>query len=87
LYNFPAPAGLGTIAGICHRVICRKTDVTDFDIKLVTKSGSTTDVDSAQSVGSTTFLCKQEIAEVNPDTSSAWTASEIGASQFGYEVG
>ncbi len=88
LHGVPAPSDIGTIVGIQHVVIARKTDVTNFDIKLVTKSGSTESVDSAQTVDSSSYTAKRRILEDDPDTSAAWAdASAVGAAQFGYRVG
>lgn len=87
LYGFPAPSDVGEIVAVQHNVIAKKTDVTNFDIKLVAKSGTTESVDSAQTVDSTSYTAKKRILAVDPDTSSAWTASGIGAAQFGQRVG
>lgn len=87
LYAVTDLSNVTEINAIQHNVICRKTDVTDFTIELVTKSGATTDVAAGETVGSTSYLNKYRIQETDPDTSSAWTDSGIDAAQFGYEVG
>lgn len=52
----------------------------------VVKSGTTTDKDTAQSLG-TVYETLSRIVEDNPDTASAWTESEVNNAQFGVEVG
>lgn len=86
LYTF-GNVSLVNISGIQISAICRDTDASPFDIKLVAKSGSTTDAGSAQTVGSVGYVTRSRILEENPDTSAAWTDSEIDAAQFGIEVG
>jgi hypothetical protein len=87
LYGVPTPTGVGTIVGVQHNIVCRKTDATDFDIKPVCKSGATESVDSAQTVNSTSYDNKRRILEADPDTASAWDAAGLGTAQFGYRVG
>jgi hypothetical protein len=87
LYGVTDMTGVTTINAIQHNIICRKTDVTDFTIEPVTKSGATTDVGGGQTVGSTSYTNKYRIQETDPDTGVAWTDGGIDAAQFGYDVG
>lgn len=78
------------VASIVYAVtvntVCRQDDATPLSIVLKAHSGATTDDGATQSVGSITFQHRWEIWEDNPDTAAPWTASEINAAQFGYEV-
>jgi hypothetical protein len=87
IYNFDAIANLAVVNGIQQNVICRKTDATDFTIKLTSKTGATVSVGSGINVGSTSYLGKTRIQETDPDTVSAWTDTGLSAAQFGYDVG
>jgi len=87
LYQVTDLSDVTTINAIQHNIICRKTDVTDFTIEPVSKTGSTTDVGSGQTVGSTSFSNKYRIQETDPDTGVAWTDGGLDAAQFGYDVG
>jgi len=79
-------AGTPTIFGITSIVDARNTDATTHDIQLVNKSSTTTTVSSPQTVGSTSAAKFEEITELNPDTSTAWTKTTIDAAEFGFEV-
>lgn len=87
LFDFGNVGGLATINGIQHNVIARKTDVTNFDIDLVTKSGATTDVAASQTVGSTSYGHFFRVQEDDPNTTDPWTGTNLDAAQFGFDVG
>jgi len=87
LFDFESIGSLANINGIQHTAIARKTDVTNFDMDLVTKSGGTTDVAASQTVGSTSYDSFFRIQEEDPDTTDPWTGSGVDAAQFGFDVG
>lgn len=63
-----------------------RTESTATNIRTKCKSGSTTADGATQSVVDTTdFDTLMEIEEVDPDTSSAWTASGVNGMEIGYE--
>lgn len=87
LYDFENVGALTTINGIQHNVIARKTDVANFDLDLVTKSGATTDVAASQAVGSTSYGHFFRVQEDDPNTTDPWTGTNLDAAQFGFDVG
>jgi hypothetical protein len=54
--------------------------------KLITKSGATTDVESTGQALGTTAGYIFRVDEVDPNTSSAWTTTNLDAAQFGFET-
>jgi len=87
LFDFENVGALANINGIQHSVIARKTDVDNFELDLVTKSSSTTDVAASQTVGSTSYDSFFRIQELDPNTAAAWTGTNLDAAQFGFDVG
>lgn len=88
LYNYASvPATLNVIHGVQINTNVRETDVTDFTLKTLIKTGATTSADSAQAIAGTSYEVLHRIAELDPDTSAAWTSSGINGAQFGIEVG
>lgn len=85
LYTFEN-ATLVQIAGVQVNAVCRQTDATPFSIKLVAKSGSTTDEGSGIAIGSTSYITRSRVLEEDPDTSSPWDDAGIDAAQFGIEI-
>jgi len=85
LYAF-ASTTLSDIKGMQINAVCKETDMTPFDVKLVCKSGSTVDEGSSQPIGSTTYLTRHRILEEDPDTTAQWDAAGVSAAQFGIEV-
>ena len=87
LYTYADVADLGDIFGIQINTCCKETDATSFSLKTTIRSGTTNYDDSAQSIGTTNYITKKRIAEVDPDTTTAWTISGLNAAEFGIKVG
>ena len=88
LYDYASvPTTLATIHGLQINTIVRETDVSDFTLKTLIKTGTTTSADTAQAIAGTSYETLHRIAELDPDTTSAWTSSGINGAQFGIEVG
>lgn len=87
LYQYGNLGGSGSINGVQVTTICGVTDANTFTLKTLAKSGTTESADGGVTVSSTTYTAVSRILETNPDTSSAWTASEVDSAQFGIEVG
>lgn len=85
LYQFQN-ADLVQIAGVQINAVCRETDATPFSIKLVAKSGTTTDEGSGVAVGTTSYVTRSRVLEVDPDTTVPWIDAGIDAAQFGIEI-
>jgi hypothetical protein len=65
--------------------VARKDDATTRTARVNMKNGSTTTNGTTRSMASTYGLWN-DIYETNPDTSAAFTASNVNAMQLGYEV-
>lgn len=85
IYQFQ-DATLVQIAGVQINAVCRETDATPFSIKLVAKSGATTDEGSAQSIGTTSYVTRSRVMEHDPDTAAPWDDAGVDAAQFGVEL-
>jgi hypothetical protein len=87
LYNYTPMPTVGTIHGVQINTMVRETDASDFTLKTLIKTGTTTSADSAQAIAGQTYEVLRRVAEQDPDTSSAWTENGLNGAQFGLEVG
>ncbi len=88
LYDYGAmPADRGGIKGLSIKTVCRETDAVNFDLITPIKSGATESDDSAQLIGTTDYLVKRRVSELDPNTASAWTKTTLDAAKFGVKVG
>jgi hypothetical protein len=82
-YTFTDLASSGvTVYGVQEFAYAQKTDASAKSVALVTRPGSTNNAGSDKAL-STSFTYYSDIQELNPDTSSAWTTSQINATEFG----
>lgn len=72
------------IHAVVLRATARKDDAGARSVNLLTKTGTTIDVGATQTL-LTSFVSVTEIHEVDPDTSVAWTASDVNGMQIGIE--
>lgn len=79
------PSAAGTVFGVQTNLYARKDDAAVRQIAAVARPGST-DQDGATVTLGTTYSTFTEIRETNPDTTVAWTISDINASEFGVKV-
>jgi hypothetical protein len=86
LYNYENTS-LTTIAGVAVCTDCRETDADNMDLKIVCKSGDTESDGTAIPVQTSSFITKQRLLETDPNTSAAWTPTNLNAAQFGVKVG
>lgn len=63
----------------------RKDDIAGREIELVSRPGST-DHDGASQTLTTSYAFYVERSETNPDTSAAWTTSDVNGAEFGIKV-
>lgn len=87
LYDY---ATIGTLTDIkCVQVstFVRETDGSDFTLITPVKSNTTESDDSSQAIAGTTFESLTRLLELDPDTSAAWTDTNIDAAKFGIKVG
>lgn len=75
----------GTVYALQTCMYARKDDAGTRQLAAVARPGST-DRDGATVTMSVSYTDFTEIRETNPDTSAAWTISEINASEFGVKV-
>ncbi len=81
------PSEISTIRGVQISTDARVTDTTPFNLYQVCKSNATLYDGSAISIGSTNFVTKTRMLEVDPATSSLWTPTNFASAQFGVKVG
>ncbi len=86
-YTYDNVSALVNIKGLQIDTLCRETDVTSYSLKTPIRSNGTDYDDSAQAIGTTDYVFKRRIAELDPDTSAAWLAAAINAAEFGIKVG
>jgi len=86
LYDFASMGETGLVHAVAVNAVCRESDATPFDITLKAKSSLTTGSGTTVPVGGTTYVNKWSIFAVNPDTTAAWTPSEVDAAQFGFQI-
>ena len=86
LYDYDALADVTNIQGIQINTEVRVTDAQSYDLNAVIKSGATEDEGSEDTITPTTFVTHTRIAETDPNTSSAWTLSNVNAAQFGIKA-
>lgn len=79
------PSGVATILAVKAVVIAKKTDAGALSARTVVRSGSTDYVGSSVSLGTTDALLSTDYL-TDPNTSSAWTTSNVNALQAGAEV-
>jgi hypothetical protein len=87
LYDYEAAPSLGTIHGLQINTMCRETDVTPFSLITPIESNGTQDDDSAQAIGTVSYVTRVRVSEEDPDISAPWTDSTISAAKFGIKVG
>ncbi len=85
-YTYDNVGALTDIKGLQINTLCRETDVTSFSLKTPIRSNGTDYDDSAQVIGTTDYVFKRRLAELDPNTSAAWLAAAINAAEFGIKV-
>lgn len=79
------PSVTGSIFGVQVNMAARKDDAGGRAIAALTRVSGSDYVGTPHNVG-TTYRVYTQILEQNPDTTAAWTESEINATEFGYKV-
>lgn len=75
----------GSVYGVQTFAYARKDNSGTREFAMVARPGST-DRDGATKTLGTSYSFFTEIRETNPDTSAAWTISEINATEFGLKL-
>ena len=84
--TFTYPSVTGTIKAVVQRLTYRKDDAGTRSIRGYCKSGATT-ADSGTDLNAASSYVDQEIIwESDPNTSAAWTASNVNSAEFGVKV-
>ncbi len=88
LFDYAAmPGSLGNIRGLAIKTICRETDASSFSIIMPIKSNVTETDDSSQAIGTTSYVTKVRVSELDPDTSAPWVEAGVNAAKFGIKTG
>ena len=86
MFTHGSISGSGTINGIQVNTAVRETDGTPHSLITRVISGSTTSDDAGQSVGVTSYVNKKRILETDPNTSAAWTPTNLSSATIGIKV-
>lgn len=87
LYDYESAPSLGTIYGLQINTECRETDANTFSIITPIESGGNQYDDSAQTIGTSSYITMRRITDTDPDTGNLWIESGINAAKFGIKVG
>lgn len=79
------PAITGSIFGVQVNMAARKDDAGGRTLRSLTRVSSTDYEGASQYVG-TDYRVYRQVIEQNPNTTAAWTESEINTAEFGYKV-
>ncbi len=79
------PAITGSIFGVQVNMAARKDDAGGRTLRSLTRVSSTDYEGTSQNVG-TDYRVYRQVIEQNPNTTAAWTESEINTAEFGYKV-
>lgn len=79
------PDGSGTVKGVQINAYASKTDAGLRSIALVTRSAGS-DYDGSDQALSTSNLFYNQIRELDPATSAAWTRAAVDSAEFGVKV-
>lgn len=74
-----------SIFGAQINMVAKKDDSGTRSICAVTRSGGS-DTDGATQALSTSYSCYREIRETDPNTSAAWTRTNLNSAEFGVKV-
>lgn len=75
------------IVAIQLNTVVRETDATDFTLVNTLKSGGTLYPESAEAIAGQTYETIYHVYDEDPDTSAAWTVTNLNALQAGVETG
>jgi hypothetical protein len=88
LYNYTtAPYKEDQFFGVQVTTECCETDANSYSLITTCQSGSTHSEDTAQAIGTPSYVLKYRILETDPNTGSLWTKSAVSAAQYGFKVG
>lgn len=80
------PSNVGTIYALQTCLVAKKSDAGAMSVKVVDRPGSTNYASSAVALGTADSTVIGPTRTTNPDTSAAWTASDVNALEAGVEV-
>ena len=87
LYNYADSVSIpADIKGIQINTDVRETDVTNWILQNLCKSGGTSNNSANITVATTSYVTRSSILETDPNTSNAWTVTSVNAAQFGIKV-
>jgi len=79
--------GFGDIIAVQVQAVARDTlDTGTRTARVVIHENATEGVGATQTLTASGYQTINDVFEVNPDTSAAWTQAEIEAAEFGYEI-
>lgn len=80
------PAGVTAVQGVMTVSLAAKSDAGSKGTKIVRRVNGTNYVQSSSNSLSTTYQAFVQLDQTSPDTSVAWTASEVNALEIGFQA-
>ena len=74
------------IKGVEIITCCRESDGSSFSLINVTRSGGADYDSSSQAIGTTDYVFRSDVIEQDPNTSAAWTDTNLNLAEFGIKV-
>jgi hypothetical protein len=85
-FPIPTPSLTGSVRSVQVCQLSRLESLTSRTLAAVARSGGTDYFSDAQTINSISYAMYFGVFQVNPDTSAAWTLSEVSAMEFGYKL-
>lgn len=85
-YTSAALGVTGTVHGVQISTTSRKTDTKARGFKASIKSGATEKEDTGEHTLTASYIVYRDIYEVDPNTSSAWTVTNVDSLEFGFKI-
>lgn len=84
-YTLTTLSNIGTVNAIIIYVKAQNDDASNANMKIVTRMAST-DYESAATAMTQTWAWYNQLRETNPNTSAAWTSTNLGVLEVGFDA-
>lgn len=85
-FGFPDLGVTGTVKAVAVVHVSRKDDAGDRKVVTVVRRGSTNYDNATTQTLSTDYAAQQQVYELDPSTSAAWSVSNVNAGEFGIKL-
>ncbi len=86
LYTYADLPALNIVRGIQINTDCRETSANSYNLITEIRSGGNTYDDTEQLIGTTSYVTKRRISELDPNTANTWLYGDINSAEFGIKV-